>query len=958
MNSCRGRSEEILAKVLDLFLLPDYNVVSTTYLDHLLTHIAENTRECSTVDYEYCEVFQKWIPKALAIWESGQKASQPVITFTLKLVGIISRHELRYHYWQCQDVYNRLYKILQLHREDLPASVKMAYTTMLSDLILHRSGRQWVIQSGVWKDVVKYAHWNQTMYVTRESQKFLWTLLLHEQKNTETCKEIILAVAAPLMSNIFDVQMHQALEETYLEQNKLLCSTLDLLTNILENTLFASLDNSIPELIESLVDLEMRVKALFEACISTRFLQHVQKLLLLSLFLKLKQGIKEDTTVIDSNMYHKFCYGLCYISMMLLSKKYIIELVKNNKFSMTYYKKLEALHEFVLPEQHKFEHQAIAIMILPLCVCIKKNQWTHDLFDMFIGKIFDVTSTAVQRLAYNMRDIIRKGDLPMEQICKVSIDLLLEISDIMDRDVAVITFQALCHVLKSYMPDKWMCGQTINCAQSNVNSTSPSEHPRKLLYKSILDGDPIVEYPVLLASLLDGLAVMTEKFKLKWQECVETICVLSLAQEILNHPGILPMICVKALKLCKLAIHNFMPPNLALLVDSDSNMNEIGPTLFKRLHDPNWEVRDSAFEVLNTIATISEDKYPAFQDFLLNNQFPKVAVEIIKTDGESYVRASALTFIATMIRINKLWERQLSQIDLTETAIYLLKNESEAIVRREAVNLIKELYVHQKWSREVIDSMLRAMCVAAVFDLHWEVKTNALSFWDHFVKSHLTDQGMLDDSFPNVTFSKEHRKIVALNEREIKRRLNKALDELARQSCLGVLLVTLKDDSDFEVCKASAAIIGKLKTCLLKYKLDEPSTPVPHNATIDTVYIKEPPAISSSNCVEKTRDASNVIEEIVDANDANLLATIYKNSMNMDAEMTIDEEEKEEKKTLRYISSVTRQDFLHAIFNCDIDAYIEEKNRWLKTYTSSFESILDDILTMYQQNDVNSMDCY
>jgi len=66
-------------------------------------------------------------------------------------------------------------------------------------------------------------------------------------------------------------------------------------------------------------------------------------------------------------------------------------------------------------------------------VCIKKNHLNHDLFDMFINKIFDVTCVPVQRLLYNMRDIIRKSDLPMEQICKVSIDLLLEISDIMDR---------------------------------------------------------------------------------------------------------------------------------------------------------------------------------------------------------------------------------------------------------------------------------------------------------------------------------------------------------------------------------------------------------------------------------------------------------------------------------------------------------------------------------------------
>lgn len=175
-------------------------------------------------------------------------------------------------------------------------------------------------------------------------------------------------------------------------------------------------------------------------------------------------------------------------------------------------------------------------------------------------------------------------------------------------------------------------------------------------------------------------------------------------------------------------------------------------------------------------------------------------------------------------------------------------------------------------------------------------------------------------------------------------------------------MVTLKDDSDFEVCKASAAIIGKLKTCLLKYKLDEPLSSVENNdyknATIDSVYVKETSPVSSSIYSEKTRNASHIIEEIVDSDDANLLATIYKNSMNMDAEMTIEEEERGETKTLRYISSVTRQDFLHAIFNCDIDAYIEEKNRWLKTYTSSFESILDDIVTMYKQNDVNSMDCY
>lgn len=113
----------------------------------------------------------------------------------------------------------------------------------------------------------------------------------------------------------------------------------------------------------------------------------------------------------------------------------------------------------------------------------------------------------------------------------------------------MITFQALCYVLKSYMPDTWGCGETRNCPSSEVNSTSPPEHPRKFLYKSILGSEPIIDNPILLTSLLDGLAIMTEKFKLKWQECVETICILSLAQEILNHPGILPTVTNRLLNL-------------------------------------------------------------------------------------------------------------------------------------------------------------------------------------------------------------------------------------------------------------------------------------------------------------------------------------------------------------------------------------------------------------------------
>lgn len=61
------------------------------------------------------------------------------------------------------------------------------------------------------------------------------------------------------------------------------------------------------------------------------------------------------------------------------------------------------------------------------------------------------------------------------------------------------------------------------------------------------------------------------------------------------------------LKLCQLSVEHFLATNMALLVDtmSGSDMQKLGPIILKRLHDPNWEVRDTAVELLASTAKIS-----------------------------------------------------------------------------------------------------------------------------------------------------------------------------------------------------------------------------------------------------------------------------------------------------------------------------------------------------------------
>ncbi|XP_057318159.1 uncharacterized protein LOC130663104 [Microplitis mediator] len=995
-----SKVDEKLSQVLKLFLLADYSVTSTTYLDLLLTHIANSTSKSD----DQCKIIKDYIERGCEIWINS-KPCQPVIVFTIKLIGVLGKNICYFEYFDKLNIYNKLLDIFNLRKDDLSASIKMAYTTMLLDIIGHDSGRKWVINSGIWKDVVKFAQFNHTMYVTRESHKFIYQLLINESQNIGLSTEIIKAVSEPLINDTYGIQVHSALEDLYLDQTRVLATTLGLITSILENALFSSLDNTIPNLLEQIANLEVRVKALLEACISTKFLQNIHKLWVLLYFYKIKSGFEKNDkneTVVNPEAWSRFRVAYCYLQTLFISKNYITEFVRTNKFSLIYWKKLQALETFHPPElKHKFEHQVVASMVTPLLVCLNKSYKKHDIFEMFVHKMFTLTCQPIQRLAYEARDVMLKEELPLELICKSCIEMLLEVVDLMDRDTAVIAFQSMCHVLKNYVASETCSNQVQddgNCENvmpqminKNPNDSSPIllsallqnsdnyhqvqnsnsdnccpvkinnkslDHLRTITRKSILDGDPIVDTPVLLSTLLDGVAVMTEKFQFKWSDCVETICVLALAQEILNHSGTSPHLCVRALKICRLAIENFMPPNLALLVNGESHMNNIGPTLYKRLHDGNWEVRDSALEVLHVIANISEITYPAFQELILTNKLLPLVTDIAMKDGESYVRASALKFIAITVRINNLWNKELSSLDLFDRSVELFCEESEAIVRKEVVILLRELYVYRQWPSTVLDTINHTMVVAAVLDLHWEVKINALSYWHDFIKFNLTEQGMLDGEFPMVTFSKEHKKIVQLTDDEINNRLNKALDNMAKENCLGVLLVTLEDESDFEVSKYAADIINELKRLLLKYKLNQP-TPNNNSSYSNSCNSKSntpcstKPSASEPETNSTDKDLSRIIDDIIDSNDSSLLATMYKNSLKMN-----DECEMTKRQALDRISKVTREQFLSHILNSDIDAYIAERRNWLKTYTVSFDSILDDILTVYAQNDTISMDCY
>ncbi|KAF7996067.1 hypothetical protein HCN44_009852 [Aphidius gifuensis] len=129
------------------------------------------------------ELLKNWIIEALNIWsQDDNKPCQSVGVFTLKLIGILSKNENYFDDIINNNIFDKIFKIFNLRNDDLSVSMKMAYTSLLVDVIDHKIGRIWI-------DMVKYAQLNPQMYVTRETQRFIYTMLAKGSQDKVFCKK-------------------------------------------------------------------------------------------------------------------------------------------------------------------------------------------------------------------------------------------------------------------------------------------------------------------------------------------------------------------------------------------------------------------------------------------------------------------------------------------------------------------------------------------------------------------------------------------------------------------------------------------------------------------------------------------------------------------------------------------------------------------------------------------------
>lgn len=232
-----------------------------------------------------------------------------------------------------------------------------------------------------------------------------------------------------------------------------------------------------------------------------------------------------------------------------------------------------------------FENQLVILQSMPafIFMIFRFNMPVHqlcdDFRDNFANKVMRNMCEYTIRLAYNYRQALVEQKCGYEVGTK-ALEYIKETKPSYDRDQAVIIFQTLVYILK------------------DVVTLTKDDDGQIEIAKNETD---------FLQSLLLLIGQFIEDFRITWQDCVESICVVGLTLYFISTTTWPKTLMTEAFKLLRLAIEKYMSPNLALLVDrtQDSSLNMLGPLLVTKLQDNDWEIRDSGLRVLTTICELS-----------------------------------------------------------------------------------------------------------------------------------------------------------------------------------------------------------------------------------------------------------------------------------------------------------------------------------------------------------------
>lgn len=643
----------------------------------------------------------KWIEQIInAFDEPEQIPSQQIAVFTLKLLCYICANE-----WNFVDIKERgLLDKIQNGIEKYPqlqkASIKLKHLELLHAISEHSIGLHWIKQTKSWNLVINYYRYTPSIYLIRESSNFFFDILVkfsELMKDDESCIEALEAIMTPILNHNPQTQPLPIIVDDE-KRSMELTPCIKVLTQILWLCIESNKRTRLAYFILLKYRFENKVWTVHDAFETDQEFvlavirgENVANIARLTCMDIPSTDTKGTDLSLDLHAMH--FYNL--LMFCLTRRKFKSINIVAEMHHTLWYKLGERAPKEVILENHDliFGDQVTMIQTFPIIYVIRTRYKANDQYiNEVCSKIFKKSCEHTIRLLYQYRDALTHETFDfIADLASNAIQSFVSVKKFIKRDRALLALQIFIYVLKGYIEPDSELGTTSTNAQL------------------------VLQAPNLLSSLLNAINEMINTFNVTWKECIESTEIVPLLLELLENPNLSSRVkklkeinydhscnlefylyfqhIVESLKLIQTSIEHFLAPNLALLMDKleGSGMENLGPIIYKRLHDLSWEVRDSVLELLHAIVVISHEskqycrfiflylnvflclyffkEFPPFQKHIVQNQCCQTVEIVARNDSEPYVRASALKVLSAMIKIRLFWETSLHELDVKVSSL-------------------------------------------------------------------------------------------------------------------------------------------------------------------------------------------------------------------------------------------------------------------------------------------------
>lgn len=400
------------------------------------------------------------------------------------------------------------------------ASVKLAHVKVLQAMHQHSVGTYWLINSKSWQLVIEYCMENQTVYVVRESQSFITNFLfkiastLHDD---ELSTEILMEIVAPLSDAIVIIDGTVNVDSSDLQRK--VNPRIDLVCHIMEHCVRSETKTNIPQqLLNKSINVRMVLWRLTDMTKDQMFFRNIMRALVVMNVAEFSDKLSDNTaTTLTHNQF-----GLNFYNQMkfcMVHRSPLTLLACAQQYHLLWASLGNRVPEEIELETNKikFENQIIVLQMMPILICIKKEKKhggvVADLFDNYIMKLFDISIAHTLRVCYSLRELLSTNKAIVSDVATKSIQGILAMKNVLNRDRAVFVFQALCYSLKDFV---------FHCEPDTTN----------------INTDNLIEMPNLLSAILTGLHAMVKEYRITWKESIETVCLMKFMLLLLNKPNL------------------------------------------------------------------------------------------------------------------------------------------------------------------------------------------------------------------------------------------------------------------------------------------------------------------------------------------------------------------------------------------------------------------------------------